>query len=207
MKIYLVIYSLAFLSISNACDNTKAENTQEKTTDISIQNMTPQQVLEAHLAKFPIFKDANIVKIPDFDIAGYSAFSMTPASTGRAGEVSYLVKNQEILSSGSNTLDIILKELIASDQTLDVYEFARFFLRFKVVRYGVVLDEHDGHVLMEPNQLPEGEFSLPSFNKDVNGLKYTFWIFDTDWHIPIYFDIHISNTGEIEYETKELNAQ
>ena len=204
MKTYLVIYPLAFLSLLNACDNAMTENTKEKTTDISNVNMTPQQVLEAHLAKHSIFKDANVVRASDLDIAGYTAFSMTPKSTGRAGEVYFLVKDQEILSSGSNTLDIVMKQLIASNQTLDVYEFAAFFLRFKVVRYGVVLDTHDGHVLMEPNHLPESDFSPPSFNEGADGLNYSFWIFDTDGYIPVYYDIHVRTDGQVEYETKEL---
>lgn len=204
MRTYLVIYPLAFLSILNACDRTTAENAKDKTTDILNVNMTPQQVLEAHLAKHDIFKDANVVEVPDLDIVGYSAFSMTPKSTGRAGEVFYLVKDQEILSSGSNTLDIVMKQLNESNQTLDVHEFAMFFLRFKVVRHGVVLDSHDGHVLMEPNHLPESDFSPPLLTEETDSLNYTFWIFDTDRYIPVFYDIQVGKNGQIEFETKEL---
>jgi hypothetical protein len=206
MKTYLFSSVLMVLTSLNACDNNVANENDMNSTHLS-STTNPLRVLEQFLANHSISEEATITRVEDLDLAGYSAFVWTPKSTGRAGQVFYLVKDEEVLSSGSNTLDIVMKQLIASNETLDVHQFATFFIRFKVVRYGVVLDTHDGHVLMGPNQLPEAEFSPPSRTETADGLNYSFWMFDTDRYVPVYYSISVSNDGTINYTTKELEQR
>jgi len=177
-----------------------------KTSD-PLSTMSPEEVLKEHLANHSLSEEATITRTEDLDILEYSAFVWTPKSTGRAGQIFFLVKEGEVLSSGSNTLDLVMKELIESNDALSVHDFAKYFLPFKVVRYGVVLDTHDGHVLMEPDHLPESEFSIPSRTETEDGLNYSFWIFDTDRYIPVYFDVTVKNDGKIDYTTKELEQK
>lgn len=167
-----------------------------------------EQRLKHHIDSIALFRDASIARIPEIDIAGYFAFSMIPKATGRAGEVTYMVDEQEILSSGQpKHFDRIMKKVMEDEHNipLDVTTFARLFLRMKAIRSGVLLDKPDGHILMKPNQLPLEMFEPPSMSETREGINYRFWLFDTDRYLPVFWDVWVKKDGMTTFSSREIN--
>jgi hypothetical protein len=174
-----------------------------------IQNqsqLTAEQRLKTHIDTIALLKDSIIARLPELDIAGYYAFSVMPKATGRAGEITYMVNDQEILTSGQpDHFDKIMKLVMEDEMSwpLDVKTFAKLFLRMKAIRSGVLLDKPDGHILLKPNQLPPEIFEPPSVRETPEGVNYRFWLFDTDRYLPIFWDIFVKEDGAATTFTSE----
>jgi hypothetical protein len=167
-----------------------------------------EQRLNRHIESIALLRDASIARLPEIDLAGYFAFSVMPRATGRAGEVTYMVNEQEILSSGQpDHFDRIMKIVMEDENKppLDVTAFARLFLRMKAIRSGVLLDRPDGHILIQPNQLPSEMFEPPSIRDTPEGVNYRFWLFDTDRYVPVFWDIWVKRDGTTTFSSREIN--
>ncbi|MEW5958057.1 MAG: hypothetical protein AB1801_10060 [Chloroflexota bacterium] len=167
----------------------------------STELFTPEQAeerLRQHIAQIPPLQDADVARVPDLDTAGLYAFSVMPQLTGRAGEVIYLLGPTELLTSGQPAdFDKLMNRLGVGRKpgVLDVHTFARLFLRMRAIRYGVVLDRPDGHVLLAPEQLPPERFSPPHVDFDADGTCYRFWMFDTDRMEPVFWNVRVNQDG------------
>lgn len=166
-------------------------------------NFSPQQAeekLRHHLKHSPAQSDITITYVRDLDIADLFAFSVMPAATGLAGENVYLVGPDEILKAGTD-FDIVMKRLGVgqSASTLDINTLANLFLRFRVLRRGVILEQLDGHALLRPGQLTEDKFHAPRAGLDAEGAHFQFWTFDTDWLEPVYWDVRVEPGGTTSF--------
>jgi hypothetical protein len=165
-----------------------------------------EQRLKAHIDAIALLKDSSIARLPELDIAGYYAFSVMPKTTGRAGEITYMVNDQEILTSGQpGHFDKIMKLVLEDENSspLDVETFAKLFLRMKAIRSGVLLDKPDGHILLKPNQLPPEIFEPPSMRDTPEGINYRFWLFDTDRHLPVFWDVWVKRDGTTTFTSRQ----
>lgn len=162
--------------------------------------------LNSHIQAYEQLQASDIARLPDLDVAGYFAFSLMPWVTGRAGEVIYLVNDQEILTAGQpHDFNKIMKLLIQGEDSwpLEIEAFVQLFLRMRAIRYGVLLYEPGGHVLIEPGQLPPESFEPPSMKKTVEGTNYRFWIYDTDRYTPVFWDVWVGNDGTTTFTSAE----
>jgi len=165
-----------------------------------------EQRLKTHIDAIALLKASSIARLPELDIAGYYAFSVMPKVTGRAGEITYMVNDQEILASGQpGHFDKIMKLVMEDKKSspLKVKTFAKLFLRMKVIRYGVLLDKPDGHILLTPNQLPPDIFEPPSMTDTPEGINYRFWMFDTDRYLPVFWDIWVKRDGTTTFTSRQ----
>jgi hypothetical protein len=167
-----------------------------------------EQRLRLHIQPIAWLREASIARLPEVDIAGYFAFSVMPQVTGRAGELTYLVNANEILSSGQPThfdrvMNILMRD--ANAPPLDITTFARLFLRMKALRAGIVLASADAHILMDPDQLPPGVFEPPSMHETPEGVNYRFWLFDTDRYLPVFWNVSVKRDGTTTYTSREVS--
>jgi hypothetical protein len=157
--------------------------------------------LRRHLAAIPALEDATMARVPDLDAAGLFAFSVLTA-TGLAGEITYLVGPDELLTSGTRDdfAELMRRlEVGSSPDPPDPQAFAALFLRLLALRRGVVLDREDGHVLLAPGQLPADKFEPPTVERGEGGVRYRFWIFDTDRFEPVRLDVRVARDGTTDY--------
>jgi hypothetical protein len=176
-------------------------------TNIEVsKTFSPEEALkkvDELLAGFAPMQDADIARVPQLDAAGLYAFSAMPRLTGKAGEVIYLVGPGEVLSGGTaSDFDSLMARLGVGREpgVLDVHTFARYFMRLRVLRRGVVLDQPDGHVLLDPSQLPPEKFAPPRADFGDEGARYRFWMFDTDRLEPAYWDVRVASDGRTTFE-------
>jgi hypothetical protein len=170
-------------------------------TDPDFSPETARERLQEHVEQIPPSRGSTIARVPDLDVAGLLAFSVMP-STGLAGEMIYLLGPDELLSTGlRSTFQLVMDRLGVGREpgVLDVHRFARLFLRLRAHRHGVVLDRPDGHVLLQPGQLPADEFSRPQATFGDDGARFRFWIFDTDRLEPAYYDVTVAPDGTTEF--------
>ncbi len=173
-------------------------------TDKPSTEFTPETALarvREHVESIPPSRGSIIARVPDLDVAGLLAFSAMP-NTGLAGEITYLVGPDELLSTGlRTTFDLVMNRLGVgrSPGLLTVHRFARLFMRLRAHRRGVVLDAPDGHILLRPEQLSPEEFSPPVSSFDDQGAHFRFWIYDTDHFEPAFFDVTVAPDGTTDY--------
>ena len=125
-------------------------------------------------------------------------------STGMAGELLYLVNDDQILTSGQpDDFNTLMDYLNAgtNQHMLDVHTFANLFLRLRANRRGVILDTHDGHILLTKDMLSSRDFSPPQSSVDDLGVHYQFWVFDTDRLEPVFFDVTVQPDGMVTFDT------
>jgi hypothetical protein len=174
-------------------------------TDKSSSDFTPETALarvREHVESIPPSRGSIIARVPDLDVAGLLAFSAMP-NTGLAGEITYLVGPDELLSTGlRTTFDLIMHRLGVGREPdlLTVHRFARLFMRLRAHRRGVVLDAPDGHILLRPEQLPADRFTPPEATFDDHGAHFRFWIFDTDHMEPAFFDVTVGPDGTTTFQ-------
>ena len=157
--------------------------------------------LREHVDSIPPSRGSIIARVPDLDVAGLLAFSVMP-STGLAGEMTYLVGPDELLSTGlRTTFDLVMNRLGVgrAPGVLGVHRFARLFMRLRAHHRGVVLDALDGHVLLRPGQLSPADFAAPEATFDAKGARFRFWIFDTDRLEPLFFDVTVAPDGTTSF--------
>lgn len=190
-----------------ACTNTKETNTMSTPQSFSTPSQNSLTIdnakarLETHLASSPLFTDAIVARVPALDIADFYAFSVM-TSTGLAGELLYLVDDEQILTSGRpDDFSILMNHIDAGTEQhmLDVHTFAYLFLRLHVNRRGVILDTYDGHILLTKKMLPPRDFVPPQSSIDEHGIHYQFWIFDTDQLEPVFFDVTVQSDGTVNF--------
>jgi hypothetical protein len=165
-----------------------------------------KQRLRTHIDTISFLKASDIARLPDLDIAGYYAFSVMPVVTGRAGEITYLVNDQEILSSGQPShFDKIMKWVLEDkvSSPIDVETFARLFLRMKAIRYGVLLYTPDGHILLEGNPIPLEIFEPPSMTGTSEGINCRFWVYDTDRFEPVFWEVWVKRDGSTTFTSRQ----
>jgi hypothetical protein len=61
------------------------------------------------------------------------------------------------------------------------------------------MDRPDGHILMQPNQLPAETFEPPSMRKTPQGINYRFWVFDTDRYEPVFWNVFVKRDGMVTF--------
>jgi hypothetical protein len=119
--------------------------------------------------------------------------------------VIYLMGPDEMLSTGlRTTINEIMARLEVGTKpgVLDVHRFAYIFLRLRAHRRGVVLDAPDGHVLLQPGQLPDDQFTPPEATLDEKGAHFRFWIYETGLMEPLYFDVLVAPDGTTTFIEK-----
>lgn len=158
--------------------------------------------VEESLAGDPFMKDALISRFTLLDVGPYLAFSVVPKSTGRAGEVVFLVSDDRVLSSKQpSDFDQLMADLGVGTRAdaVDIEKFVDLFLRMRLLVRGVVLDSPDGHPLLRPGQIPEGRFELPSVEHTEAGTRYRFWMFGTDSYEPGHYEVLVAPDGTTTY--------
>lgn len=162
--------------------------------------------IEERVASNEVLGEADVVHVPDLDTAGLYAFSVMPRATGRAGEVIFLVGPDEMLAAGTTAdFDRLMARVGVgtTPNVLDLPEFARRFLRLRVLRNGVVLERADAHPLLQPGQLPARRFLPPTYDFGADGARYRFWVFDTDQFGPVFWDVRVAPSGATTFATEE----
>ncbi|MEO8414749.1 MAG: hypothetical protein ABI472_13875 [Ginsengibacter sp.] len=160
--------------------------------------------LKKYLADISFFNEASFTLLPELAILDYYVFSVMPKITGRMGEVTYLVNDEEILNGQPDHFDKLMKKITENKLILSIEIFAKLFFRMEDLRYGVILEKPDGHALIKAQQLPFSIFTPPSRNKTADGVNYKFWFFDTDRLVPVFYDVLVNKQGEIKYTSQEF---
>lgn len=164
------------------------------------------QNLEDKINGMEWFSNASIGRIPEMDAGGLFTFSIMPERIGKAGEVIYMVGQDRILTSGNDDdFKWLINRLGAGkkENTISLAHFVELFLRMRAGRRGVLLYEIDGHVLLKHGQIPAGKFVKPSVTVKENTVNYSFWIFDTDRYIPVFYTVVVYADGYVEYDAIE----
>jgi hypothetical protein len=174
---------------------------ENKMTNEEFSPETALARLREHVDSIPPSRGSIIARVPDLDVVGLLAFSVMP-STGLAGEITYLVGPDEMLSTGlRDTFEVVMDRMGVgrAPDVLEVHRFAHLFMRLRAHRRGVVLDAPDGHILLRPDQLPPAEFSPPEATFDVRGAHFRFWIYDTDRMEPVFFEVTVAADGKTSF--------
>jgi hypothetical protein len=184
-----------FLLLLSCLSSHAVESTEMSQVPFDAQ--AAQARLGRRLSEIPPLVDAQVTRLPEYDLPGLFAFSVLPSLTGLAGEVSYLVGPTEMLSSGrSSDFDRVMAlQGVGSDHPWELGRFCPFYMRFRAIRRGVVLDRPDGHVLLKPGQIDPATFEPPHRDIGTAGTRYRFWFFDTDRMKPSFCDVLVGPDG------------
>jgi hypothetical protein len=201
------------ISIVVACNGPEENTTMWKVQSEENQTVSDftaedaRSQLRQHLSENPFLKNARVSRMPKLDVASYYAFSAVPPY-GRVGEAVFLVTENTILSSTQPIADF--KKLMVdlgvgqSPDALEISIFASLFLRFHVLRRGIVLEQPDGHPLLQENPIPPNKFTQPQSTFDEQtGAHYVFWAFDTDRMKAILWEVQVSPDGTTSYTSSE----
>lgn len=195
----------AILALGSGCSASGARPEDQVTPQN--QNRFDQAAARAKLdqllAASTFLKGAAVGSVPELDAAGMFAFSAMPPSTDKAGEVLFWIGPDEILSTAQAPRDferlMVKLGVGARPDALDAHRLALLFVRFRVLRRGVILDRPDGHVLLRPDQIPADRFAPPRFTADASGAHLTFWMFDTDRMEPAFFRVDVAPDGKTAF--------
>jgi hypothetical protein len=185
---------------------TRSTRPEDQVTTQSQTNFDPGSArakLDQLLAQSELWKGAAVGPVPELDAGGMFAFSAMPRSTGRAGEVLFLIGPNEMLSTGQATKDFdhLMAKLGVGTKpdALEVHRLAYLFVRFRALRSGVILDKPDGHVLLKPGAIPADKFTPPTLTTSAGGAHLVFWMFDTDRFAPAFFQVDIAPDGRTSF--------
>ena len=175
-------------------------------SELSFNLEQARKRVEERVASNEVLGEVDIAHVPDLDTAGLYAFSVMPRAIGRAGEVIFLVGPDEMLAAGTAAdFDRLMARvgIGTTPNVMDLFAFARRFLRLRVLRNGVVLERPDAHPLIKPGQLPARRFLPPTYDFGADGARYRFWVFDTDRFVPVFWDVRVAPSGATTFATEE----
>ncbi|HLL23928.1 MAG TPA: hypothetical protein VK427_17440 [Kofleriaceae bacterium] len=193
------------LALGAGCstDGARSEDQVTQQNQPRFDQAAARAKLDAIIASSTFLRDDWVGPVPELDAGGMYAFSAMPPSTGKAGEVLFWIGPDETLSTAQATRDFdrLMAKLGvgARVDAVEVHRLAALFVRFRVMRRGVVLDRPDGHALLKPDRIPADRFTPPRLSTDASGAHLTFWLFDTDRMEPVSYRVDIAPDGKTTF--------
>lgn len=197
----ILFAAMSVLGAGCACGGRSEDKVTMQTT--SFDKTAARAKLDDILGKSTFLKGADVGPVPELDVAGKFAFSAMPRSTGLGGEVLFWIGADETLSTAQAPRDfdrlMAILGVGAKANALEVHRLALLFVRFRVMRRGVILDKPDGHILLQPGMIPADKFAPPKLATDASGAHLAFWMFDTDRMAPAFYQVEISPDGKTTF--------
>jgi len=148
------------------------------------------------------------IRVPDLDCADYLCFV---TSTGIGGVLKYYFINNSELQTTTDA-KLLFSKLIArilaleSGQEKNIRFIARLFLLVYKVRKAVVVEKQEECALLEPDRIPEDQWSSPSLKIDDDRLSYSFWSYEVHKNLLSFWKLNLEQSGAFQYTVEEFPA-